>query len=987
MVSGVVPCSRASVRAQPENRSVADAQRAVGGRSNRRCLDFAAKNTAASTSVRARLRRRSPTIARHLMPHEPTEQYTPEAPSLEAIRLVPSLMAMLPVSVRDDAVSFADICGRLDVHDGAARERLWTLLRTLEVQGRVMQDAARHARPTKAERPKPIDQINSAATFRLLPRDGKYEFIVGRFTVNKGGAMAVMPTDRAQQQVSIPYGGDRRALPGDIVLVEVEREPGYTPPEPAELDEFGRPIQQEWTREAHKQRRDHAGTTADQAASRRRVARATQRYGLVVRILKPRARQVIGVVRADRRGRLQVQVRNREAPDQLRLIGALPPGVSDGTIVAVEIMPEPDAKGRDVARLVQIMGSAESPDDDAILIIGEMGLKPTYDPAAVAEAEALVEQATGLGELSDEDTEAHVAAAIEAEKRVDLRDLTILTIDPVDAKDFDDAMSLTRTDAGHWRLGVHIADVSHWVRPGSALDREARSRGCTNYLPGHTMHMLPGKVAAGVCSLSAGAWRRAKTVFMTIADDGTVIERECVRSIIVSTVRLNYGEVLEVLEDKAVAADEPWASRPWLTPLLREMRVMADALHAARSRDGAIELDIRKPHVILDNKGAVDTVVEERSTRSTNLVEECMLAANDAVARFLLEAGLPYICRSHPPPKVHDLDNFADFLLELDYAVPKRLDPLALQALLAEIAGSASGSAVHLALLKSMQRAGYESVPSLHYALQKEFYSHFTSPIRRYPDVVVHQVLDACFETHDGAPLRWNDRENPPTHKLLGSRRPLGLPRDTHMAFAFEMPSIAVECSDLTYRSDIAELRLTELKLLRHLENKIGEKRWATVTGTNAWGPYCQLDGYLIDGQLRADFFDAEGADVTRFRMTLYGCRGKPRNRTFRIGDRVEVIIDQVDLERRFLNLRPADTNTATTRDDEQANPLGAGATRRRGKGSDARGGAKGRGPSGRQSGASKRSHGPKQTTSGKRSGGSKTHRKGQSGPRKGKRK
>ncbi|MGE3851843.1 MAG: ribonuclease R family protein [Planctomycetota bacterium] len=670
-------------------------------------------------------------------------------------------------------------------------------------------------------------------------------------------------------------------------------------------------------------------------------------WARIVRVLERRPDTLIGIINAT--GRYpEVRILQRDAPKRLRITGGIPGGGLDGAIVRVKIEKDQDRRGHELCRVLEILGSAFSPEDDELVAIAEAGLRMEYDPAAAAEARVVIR-------LAADDVRAPHPG------RRDHTHLHVITIDPADAKDHDDAMSIEVHADGRTTLGVHIADVSHYVPPGSALDAEAALRGCTVYLPAKTLHMLPLGLAGEVCSLSEGVRRFAKTVFITYDANGNILERELVRSVIVNGARLTYVEAYDIMLGR-MPADQLARFPAWTPEVIQQIGTLSQLLKRRRREAGSFQLNIPRPHLTVDAKGRFVKVEPEHEDDSNTIVEECMLAANQAVAHFLDEHGLPLLARVHPDPSPTDIDSFAAFLAQLGFELPGgEFSPKTVQKLLDDIAEKEGGPAVHLALLKSMQRAVYADHIDTHYALQFDHYLHFTSPIRRYPDTLVHQVCDAWLDT--GREFRW-------TAKGGVSDKTKGLPEATQSRFELITPVAANHCTERSIRADNAEQRVVKTRILREIAARhIGKELLATVTGGTRGGIFCQLDGWLIDG-----FIGRYGLAYDRLEpagsfswIAWYGVK----THTFRVGSRLKVRIVSADPGLGELSLELAEAPWLGT-------PV-TGGKRRGGRQQSARQPAQG-GP--------RRGHGwagkgkPSKGPGGgggkkKRSGGGKGHRKG----------
>ncbi len=391
--------------------------------------------------------------------------------------------------------------------------------------------------------------------------------------------------------------------------------------------------------------------------------------------------------------------------------------------------------------------------------------------------------------------------------RLDLTGLLTITIDPPDARDFDDAVSLERREDGTWRLGVHIADVAYFVPPKSALDREAFERATSVYLPDRVIPMLPEPISNGVASLQPGKLRFTKSVFMEFTPEGIRTHREFYRSVIRSARRLTYEEVDEFLLDPQRFEAE-WGSA--LCQMLLQMRDLARILRARRRRRGALELIIPEVKLFFDDQGQLSGAKIIEHTESHQIIEEFMLAANESVAEFLQGKGLHFLRRVHKDPLLRKLRDLTEFVTGLGIETESLESRLAIQRLLEAVAGRPEQYAVHYAVLRSLQRAIYSPRPEGHYALATDTYCHFTAPIRRYPDLTVHRLLDA----------------------LIDNRKP---------ATDFDrLVLLGEHCSRREERAETAERELVKLKLLGYLQDRIGMEMDGVITGLNVTGFLCK---------------------------------------------------------------------------------------------------------------------------------------------------
>ena len=502
----------------------------------------------------------------------------------------------------------------------------------------------------------------------------------------------------------------------------------------------------------------------------------------------------------------------------------------------------------------RVLGSADDASFDRELIVAEFDLPGAFP-------EKVIEEARGLPQTVGDK---------EAEGRTDLRDELIITIDPEDAKDFDDAISLKRV-GGRWELGVHIADVSHFVRPGGAIWTEAIRRGTSVYLPGHTIHMLPETLSADVCSLRPGVPRLTKSVFMTFDDDGQVRKVRLLRSVIRSAERLTYEQAAEAIEGKADGLSDDVVS------LLRDANALAKRLNQVRMSRGALELELPEVDVQVDESGSVTFAGVRERLDSHRLIEECMIAANEAVARTMAKRGLPVLSRVHEEPDERDLHELFGFARTLGVKVGNDRSRRGVQKLLLAVKDTPLEYAVHLVALRSLKRAHYTSKLRGHYALASSDYCHFTSPIRRFPDLIVGAVLDeGVFK--------------------CGARRfdPDAWERD--------LEGWAIQSGELERRAEAAERDLTKLKLLRALGERDEAVMMGTVVGVQAFGAFVELDEVPVEGLMRLHDLSDDYYSFDERAKTLTGDR---RGRRIALGQRLRVRVDRIDLERRELNLLP----------------------------------------------------------------------------------
>ena len=529
--------------------------------------------------------------------------------------------------------------------------------------------------------------------------------------------------------------------------------------------------------------------------------------------------------------------------------GAKNARADDKVVVEMVRFPSPLHDGEGV--IAEVLGPRGKPGVDTLSIIREFNLPDRFAEDALAEAR-------GQAEKFDESM-GH---------RRDFTGETIVTIDPVDARDFDDAISLVQLEDGHWRLGVHIADVSHFIRPKTALDREALERATSVYLPDRVLPMLPEVISNGLASLQPGKVRYTKSAILEFTADGLRVGAELHSAAIRSSKRLTYEQVDGFLQDPD-AGRRKFGGK--VCDLLGRMHTLAMILRKRRLANGALELNMPEVKVELDKHGRVAGAHVVENTESHQIIEEFMLAANEAVAETLRDHGLHFLRRVHQSPSAEKLRALTEFVKELGYKTDSLQSRFALQKLLAAATGRPEQHAVHFAVLRSLQRAIYSPLEDGHYALASQCYCHFTSPIRRYPDLTVHRLVNV----------------------ILSRAKP-------HSDYE-ELVVLGRHCSDREQRAEAAERNLTKLKLLAYLSDRIGEEMEAVVTGVESYGIFVEGVKLPAEGLVRVETLRDDSYHFDRASHTLSGRRA---GNSYRLGDLLRVAVARVDLERRELDFR-----------------------------------------------------------------------------------
>jgi ribonuclease R len=526
-------------------------------------------------------------------------------------------------------------------------------------------------------------------------------------------------------------------------------------------------------------------------------------------------------------------------------------GAAPDDKVVIEMVRFPTHQHAGEAVIVEVLGQRGAPGVDTLSIIREFGLPEEFP-------EDVLEDSRQQADAFDESIG----------NRLDLTGDTTITIDPVDARDFDDAVSLTRLDNGHWKLGVHIADVAHFVRARSPLDREARERATSVYLPDRVIPMLPEVISNNLASLQPNKVRYTLSALMEFTPEGAYVGGEVKRSAIKSDRRFTYEEVDEFQADR-----EPWRKKltPGVWKLLTNMHELAMVLRGRRLEKGAIELTLPEVKIDLDKRGEVIGAHLVKNTESHQMIEEFMLAANECVARLLAQTGLNFLRRVHEPPEMRKQQALTTFIRELGIECDSLESRFEVKRVIAAVAGQPEEHAVNYAVLRSMQKAIYAPSDEGHYALAKEHYCHFTSPIRRYPDLTVHRMIEA----------------------LARGKRPVDdLDR---------MMMLGEHCSEREQRAEAAERELIKVKLFSYLAKRIGETMNAVITGVEDFGLFAQGVELPAEGLIHVDTLDD---DFYRYDSATHSLAGHRSGNRYRLGDLIRVQVAHVDIDRRELDFR-----------------------------------------------------------------------------------
>jgi ribonuclease R len=645
----------------------------------------------------------------------------------------------------------------------------------------------------------------------------RINLLVGRIQTTRGGAGFLIPEDRSRD-VFIPIQSLNTALDRDRVVVRLESRTRGDRPE-----------------------------------------------GRVIRVLERARETVVGVFHNVKPGRGRRSSHGFVVPEDRKLpwdVFVAPGGAglaAEGDLVVVRITDWGSGHRGPTGEIEEVLGRPGEPGVDVLSIIRAHELATDFPPEVEQAAEALRDRGVTARDIAG---------------REDLRGALIFTIDPVDAKDHDDALSIERLGEG-WRVGVHIADVSHYVEDGSAIDREAAQRGTSVYLVDRVVPMLPHALSSDICSLVPDADRLTLSLLVDLAADGSIMAHRLVRAVIRSRHKLAYEDAQAVLDGEG-SIDEPTDSA------LRELRDVARLLRRARAARGSLDLDLPEARVVLGETGEPTDIQRVIRLEAHRLIEDFMLLANEAIARRGVEAKVPFIYRVHEPPESGRMEQLREFVATFGHRLGGRSGaptPQDLQRLLATAAGTAEAGLISTVVLRSMKQARYAEQSLGHFGLATPTYTHFTSPIRRYPDLVVHRLASRLFI--DGA-RPWLDEEQLADVARLSSER-------ERIAVAAERDS-------------------KDLKKVEFMERHLGSEFGGSISGVTAFGFFVLLDDFFVDGLVHVSSLDD---DYYLFVEEQHALVGERTRRRFRTGDRVRVTVARVDIEERRIDFQLIDSRPA----------------------------------------------------------------------------
>ena len=608
-----------------------------------------------------------------------------------------------------------------------------------------------------------------------------------------------------------------------------------------------------------------------------RVERRTEKgaEGRIIKILERSQSNIVGRFEVDDSGLGYVVPFDRRVLTDVHVPTGQWSAAEPGEMVVVEITRWPSATRGPVGRVAEVLGRIDEPGVDTQIIIRKFNIPDAHGEDAVAEATRL-----GLA-VKERDIKG----------RTDFRGVTTVTIDGEHARDFDDAITIERLPNGHYWLGVHIADVAHYVREGSALDEEAYERGTSVYFTERAVHMFPAELATGLCSLNPYVDRLVQSCLMEVDRRGNVVRYELHDGVINSDARMTYSAVNAILTDRDEAMMREYAP---LAPMFEQMHDLFEILNERRRRRGSIDFDLPEAEVILSEVGQIEDIVASERNVAHRLIEEFMLLANETVASHL-DANVPALHRVHEAPDVKKVEDFEEFITTLGYSLGttgRTVTPKQFQKLIDRIRGTPEERPIAALMLRTMQKARYDAASLGHFGLATEHYTHFTSPIRRYPDLLVHRVLR---ESRHG--------------EMTPARRE---------ELVEDLPEIAKHTSEMERRADEAERELLQWKKVRFMADKVGDEYDGFITGVAPFGLFIELSEHYVEGLVH---ISSMADDYYRFLEQQHILKGESTKKVYRLGDKVRVQVVRVDMERRQIDLGLADVLERVRRDERARGP------------------------------------------------------------------
>lgn len=654
----------------------------------------------------------------------------------------------------------------------------------------------------------------------------KMNLVRGRIQMHQKGFAFLIPDEEGMDDVYINQADLASAMNGDIVFVRVDN-------------------------------RDENGKRAE---------------GVVVRIIERHITEIVGTFE-DNGAFGFVIADDKRIPHDIFVPKGQTKGAVDGHKVIVEITKYPEGRMSAEGNVLQILGHKNDPGMDILSIIYKNGITIDFPEEVLQQTEKIPS----------------VVSVEDMAGRRDLRDEVIVTIDGADAKDLDDAVSVQQLENGNYKLGVYIADVSYYVQENSPIDREAFARGTSVYLVDRVIPMIPHKLSNGICSLHPQVDRLIIGCEMEIDRNGGVVSHEIFEGVIRSTARMTYKEVNQILVDQD---EEVKAKYDSLVPMFEKMGELAEILRQKRFGRGAIDFDFKEAKVLVDEEGkATDVIIRERSI-AERLIEEFMLCANETIAQHFHWLDVPFIHRIHEDPNPDKLQTFFEFIARFGYVVKgtaNEIHPQALQTVLEEVKGTDEDLIISKLMLRSMKQAKYDPQSIGHFGLATEFYTHFTSPIRRYPDLIVHRLIR--------------------TYLFKGQ-----MDAETQAYWKEKMPEIAQQASMKERTAVDAEREVDDLKKAEFMLDKIGEEFEGVISSVTNFGLFVELPN-TVEGLVHVSYMTD---DFYHFDERAYAMIGERTGTVYQVGDTITVKVAQVNLDERAVDFEIVGMRQRKNRDNIQ---------------------------------------------------------------------
>jgi ribonuclease R len=580
-----------------------------------------------------------------------------------------------------------------------------------------------------------------------------------------------------------------------------------------------------------------------------------KREGVVIKVIERGHPVIIGTYHAKGKNAYVIP-EERRIPHNISVPFKYSSSARSGQIVKVEITQYPTLKLPAEGKIVGILGYSDDPDIEIEIAVHKYGLPTEFPEPVLKEADKC------LVEINQQ----------EIEKRLDIRGLKTFTIDGETAKDFDDAVSIEKLKNGDLRLGVHIADVSYYVTEKSELDKEAYQRGTSVYFPDRAIPMLPEKLSNGICSLRPDEDRLSVSLFMNFDKKGEMAGYEIAESVMRSRERMTYTNVSKIFD-----GDKELLKRyKDIKDDLFMMKELVEVLRKKRMAHGSIDFDLPEADVILDMDGKIENIVEAERTEAHRLIEEFMLTANKTIASHLFCMEVPSLYRVHEKPELSKIEVFNEFAHNFGYHIKgaKNIHPKALQKILKEVRERPEERLINTLLLRSMKQARYSEENAGHFALAFHNYTHFTSPIRRYPDLMVHRILREAGKKGKFSKKRTKELEE-------------------------SLPVIAEHSSERERLAQEAERDIVDLKKAQFMMNKIGEEYCGYITGVTSFGFFVELENLFVEGLVHVSSLED---DYYIYLEDRYMLKGERKGKTYSLGDRVCIRVENVSIEKREID-------------------------------------------------------------------------------------